>query len=73
MVAECSIYSICFGLFLAFLDTSIIATALYTIGAEFQSLSKVNWIALACTQRQDIKWVFLLARRSEDLTFAIMN
>ncbi|KAL1599693.1 hypothetical protein SLS60_007496 [Paraconiothyrium brasiliense] len=41
--------SICFGLFLAFLDTSIVATALYTIGVEFQSLSQVNWVALAYT------------------------
>ncbi|KAJ4354458.1 uncharacterized protein N0V89_006195 [Didymosphaeria variabile] len=41
--------SICFGLFLAFLDTSIVATALYTIGVEFQSLSKINWVALAYT------------------------
>ncbi|KAF1968563.1 MFS multidrug transporter-like protein [Bimuria novae-zelandiae CBS 107.79] len=41
--------SICFGLFLGFLDTSIVATALYTIGAEFQSLSKVNWVALSYT------------------------
>lgn len=41
--------SICFGLFLSFLDTSIVATAIYTIGVEFHSLSKVNWIALAYT------------------------
>ncbi|KAH8724762.1 MFS multidrug transporter-like protein [Phaeosphaeriaceae sp. PMI808] len=41
--------SICSGLFLAFLDTSIVATAIFTIGVEFRSLSKVNWIALAYT------------------------
>ncbi|KAK7193662.1 hypothetical protein DPSP01_000219 [Paraphaeosphaeria sporulosa] len=41
--------SICAGLFLAFLDTSIVATALYTIGEEFHSLSKINWIALSYT------------------------
>lgn len=41
--------SICLGLFLSFLDTSIVATAIYTIGDDFQSLSKVNWIALAYT------------------------
>ncbi|CAN9316350.1 unnamed protein product, partial [Alternaria alternata] len=40
---------ICIGLFLSFLDTSIIATAIYTIGVEFHSLSKVNWIALSYT------------------------
>lgn len=31
------------------MDTSIIATALYTIGVELHALSKVNWIALAYT------------------------
>ncbi|CAN9202586.1 unnamed protein product [Alternaria sp. RS040] len=41
--------SVCIGLFLSFLDTSIIATAIYTIGVEFHSLSKVNWIALSYT------------------------
>jgi MFS family permease len=41
--------SICIGLFLSFLDTSIIATAIYTIGVEFHSLSQVNWIALSYT------------------------
>ncbi|CAN9108701.1 unnamed protein product [Alternaria alternata] len=45
-----SLYSsICIGLFLSFLDTSIIATAIYTIGVEFHSLSKANWIALSYT------------------------
>ncbi|KAG9194836.1 hypothetical protein G6011_04871 [Alternaria panax] len=43
-----SLYSsICIGLFLSFLDASIIATAIYTIGVEFHSLPKVNWIALS--------------------------
>ncbi|KAF1843084.1 MFS multidrug transporter-like protein [Cucurbitaria berberidis CBS 394.84] len=41
--------SICLGLFLSFLDTSIVATAIFTIGVEFHSLSKVNWIALSYT------------------------
>ncbi|KAI4962120.1 hypothetical protein J4E86_001152 [Alternaria arbusti] len=45
----CLYISICIGLFLSFLDTSIIATAIYTIGVDFQSLSKVNWIALSYT------------------------
>ncbi|ORX96601.1 MFS multidrug transporter-like protein [Clohesyomyces aquaticus] len=41
--------SVCSGLFLSFLDTSIVATALYTVGVEFHSLAKVNWVALAYT------------------------
>ncbi|CAI6300040.1 unnamed protein product [Periconia digitata] len=40
---------ICSGLFLAFLDTSIVATALFTIGSEFEALSEVNWVALSYT------------------------
>ncbi|KAF7896141.1 hypothetical protein EAF00_006156 [Botryotinia globosa] len=45
----CLCISLCFGLFLALLDTSIVATALYTIGEEFNSLNSVSWIALAYT------------------------
>ncbi|POR37397.1 Multidrug resistance protein 3 [Tolypocladium paradoxum] len=30
-------------------DSSIVATSLYTIGAEFQSVGSVNWVALAYT------------------------
>ena len=41
--------SLCFGLFLSILDTSIVATALYTIGIEFKSLQSVTWVALAYT------------------------
>ncbi|KAF1835588.1 MFS multidrug transporter-like protein [Decorospora gaudefroyi] len=41
--------SICIGLFLSFLDTSIIANAIYTIGVDFHSLPSANWIALAYT------------------------
>jgi MFS family permease len=41
--------SICIGLFLALMDTSIIATAIYTIGVDLHSLSNVNWIALVYT------------------------
>ncbi|CAJ2501894.1 Uu.00g047470.m01.CDS01 [Anthostomella pinea] len=37
------------GLFLSFLDTSIVATSLYTIGVEFDDLETVNWVALAYT------------------------
>ncbi|TGO35759.1 hypothetical protein BHYA_0147g00240 [Botrytis hyacinthi] len=45
----CLCISLCFGLFLALLDTSIVATALYTIGVQFNSLNSVSWIALAYT------------------------
>ncbi|KAG4029459.1 hypothetical protein MFRU_015g00040 [Monilinia fructicola] len=45
----CLCISLCFGLFLALLDTSIVATALYTIGVEFDSLNSVSWVALAYT------------------------
>jgi MFS family permease len=41
--------SICFGLFLSLLDTTIVATALYTIGVDLKSLDAVNWVALAYT------------------------
>lgn len=34
------------GLFLSLLDSSIVATALYTIGVEFDNLTTVNWVAL---------------------------
>ncbi|EGX95783.1 MFS multidrug transporter, putative [Cordyceps militaris CM01] len=40
---------ICIGLFLSIIDSSIVATALYTIGTEFHDLPNVNWIALAYT------------------------
>ncbi|TGO78030.1 hypothetical protein BELL_0082g00250 [Botrytis elliptica] len=45
----CLCISLCSGLFLALLDTSIVATALYNIGVEFNSLNSVSWIALAYT------------------------
>lgn len=31
------------------MDTTIVATALYTIGVDLKSLSSINWIALAYT------------------------
>ena len=34
------------GLFLSFLDGSITATAIYTIGNDFNAQTKINWIAL---------------------------
>jgi MFS family permease len=44
-----SIASLCLGLVLSFLDSSIVSTALVTIGTDFHSLSDINWIALAYT------------------------
>ncbi|KAL3428496.1 major facilitator superfamily transporter [Phlyctema vagabunda] len=41
--------SLSFGLFLSLLDTTIVATALYTIGVDFNTLNAVNWVALAYT------------------------
>lgn len=38
---------IAIGLFLSIIDSSIVATSLYDIGLEFESLSLVNWVALA--------------------------
>lgn len=45
----CLSLCLCFGLFLSLLDTTIVATALYTIGVDLKSLEKINWIALAYT------------------------
>ncbi|TVY40402.1 Efflux pump, partial [Lachnellula subtilissima] len=45
----CLTISVCFGLFLSLLDTTIVATALYTIGVNLNSLQKVTWIALSYT------------------------
>lgn len=41
--------SLCIGLFLSLLDTTIVATALYTIGLDLHSLDTVTWVALAYT------------------------
>ncbi|KUJ13197.1 MFS multidrug transporter-like protein [Mollisia scopiformis] len=41
--------ALCLGLFLSFLDSSIVSTALVTIGTDFNSLSNINWVALAYT------------------------
>jgi MFS family permease len=43
------LFSLCFGLFLSLLDTTIVATALYTIGVDLKTLGSVNWVALAYT------------------------
>ncbi|KAI3323564.1 major facilitator superfamily transporter [Xylariaceae sp. AK1471] len=37
------------GLFLSFLDSSIVATSLFYIGKEFDDIERVNWVALAYT------------------------
>ncbi|KAI1109181.1 major facilitator superfamily transporter [Nemania sp. NC0429] len=37
------------GLFLSFLDSSIVATSIFSIGTEFNDISIVNWVALAYT------------------------
>lgn len=41
--------SLCLGLFISMLDASIVATSLFTIGAEFDDLERINWVALAYT------------------------
>ncbi|OAQ96546.1 hypothetical protein LLEC1_02348 [Akanthomyces lecanii] len=40
---------ICLGLFLSIIDSSIVATALYTIGSDFRDHRAINWVALAYT------------------------
>lgn len=41
--------SICLGLFLSIIDTSIVATSIYNIGIEFENVQSINWVALAYT------------------------
>ncbi|TPX15063.1 uncharacterized protein E0L32_004893 [Thyridium curvatum] len=38
---------LCLGLFLAMLDSSIVATSLLAIGEEFREVENINWVALA--------------------------
>ncbi|KAE8448857.1 hypothetical protein EG329_008859 [Mollisiaceae sp. DMI_Dod_QoI] len=45
----CLFVSICFGLFLSLIDTTIVATALFTIGEDLETTNSVNWVALAYT------------------------
>ncbi|KAL6881505.1 MFS general substrate transporter [Trichoderma novae-zelandiae] len=40
---------VCTGLLLSIIDSSILATSLYTIGVEFQEHSLINWVVLAYT------------------------
>ncbi|KAM3485916.1 hypothetical protein MY8738_000936 [Beauveria namnaoensis] len=42
-------FGISLGLFLSIIDSSIVATALLTIGNDFKDLEAINWIALAYT------------------------
>ncbi|KAK9426073.1 putative Major facilitator superfamily transporter [Seiridium unicorne] len=41
--------SLCLGLLLSFMDSSIVATSLFAIGTEFEDMSTVNWVALSYT------------------------
>jgi MFS family permease len=47
--ADGTVPSVSFGLFLSLMDTTIVATALYTIGVDLKSLGSINWVALAYT------------------------
>ncbi|KAK7956787.1 uncharacterized protein PG986_006009 [Apiospora aurea] len=40
---------LCLGLFLSFIDSSIVATSLFSIGNEFNDPEHVNWVAIAYT------------------------
>lgn len=46
-LTTCLLISLCVGLFLSLLDTTIVATTLYTIGTEFHAPVTVNWIVLS--------------------------
>jgi MFS family permease len=56
--------SICLGLFLAMLDTSVVATSLYSIAAEFDALDAINWVALSYTLTY-LSFAVLFARISD--------
>ncbi|KAL2033472.1 hypothetical protein VTO58DRAFT_104186 [Aureobasidium pullulans] len=43
------IISLCIGLFLSLLDTSIVATALYSISIDFNATRSSTWVALSYT------------------------
>ncbi|KAK8051393.1 hypothetical protein PG993_002778 [Apiospora rasikravindrae] len=40
---------LCLGLFLSFIDSSIVATSIFSIGTEFNDLKNVNWVAISYT------------------------
>ncbi|KAL7785229.1 MFS general substrate transporter [Trichoderma ceciliae] len=42
-------FGVCPGLLLSIMDSSILATSLYTIGVEFQEHSLINWVVLTYT------------------------
>ena len=48
-ITDDNLSSVSFGLFLSLMDTTIVATALYTIGVDLKSLGSINWVALAYT------------------------
>ncbi|KAI1203888.1 major facilitator superfamily transporter [Nemania serpens] len=52
------------GLFLSFLDSSIVATSIFSIGTEFDDITMVNWVALAYTLSY-LGCAVLLARISD--------
>lgn len=39
--------SLCFGLVLSVMDSSVIATALVTIGNDFNDFMRIQWVVLA--------------------------
>jgi MFS family permease len=41
--------SVCLGLLLSLIDTSIVATSLYSIGLDFGATYSVKWVALTYT------------------------
>ncbi|KAK4152772.1 hypothetical protein C8A00DRAFT_44201 [Chaetomidium leptoderma] len=43
------IAGVALGLFLSMIDTSIVATSLFTIAVEFHDVDSINWVALAYT------------------------
>jgi MFS family permease len=42
-------HSLSIGLFMSLLDTTIVATALFTIGKDLRATESVNWVALSYT------------------------
>ncbi|KAI2628940.1 major facilitator superfamily transporter [Xylaria nigripes] len=64
--ARLALLSLCLsvGLFLSFLDSSIVATCLFDIGIEFGDLEGLNWVALAYTLSY-LGYAVFLARISD--------
>ncbi|KAI1383605.1 major facilitator superfamily transporter [Hypoxylon trugodes] len=57
-------FGLLLGLLLSLLDTSIVATSLFSIAVEFNTLTSVNWVALAYTLTY-LGCAVLLARISD--------